>query len=140
MDEQLEQDKLELEQNRFIFEKEKFTKEQWRSVMLTQYSIFGVMTGLEMTALAIFASLSTQVNQGPNKAMFILSVISLVLQVIFIVLLINAEREIASGNECYLGGCHFQGKEKIYRWILMFIIFISWGLIALLLILPILKK
>ena len=116
---------------------DKSNKDDWRSVMLAQYNIFGVMAGLEVTALTIFSRSDDLTLQA--KWIFIATIISLFLQVIFTLFLINAEREVASGNKRYLGDCNFQGKEKIYRWVLIVTTAIVWILISTLLVISILE-
>ena len=110
-------------------------KDDWRRVMLAQYNIFGVMAGLEVTALTIF---SRSDDLALNiRWIFAAAIISLFSQVILTLFLINAEREVASGNKCYLGYCNFQGKEKIYRWALIIITAITWILMSTLLVISI---
>lgn len=110
-------------------------KNDWRAVMLAQYSMFGVMAGLEVTALTIF---SRSDDLALNiRWIFVAAIIFLFSQVILTLFLINAEREVASGNKCYLGYCNFQGKEKVYRWALIIITAIAWILMAILLIISI---
>lgn len=111
-------------------------KNDWRAVMLAQYSMFGVMAGLEVTALTIFSKFDDNLT-CTERWVFSFAILSLILQVVILLLLINSEREVASGNKCYLGYCNFQGKEKVYRWALIIITAIAWILMAILLIISI---
>ena len=52
-------------------------KNDWRAVMRAQYNIFGVMAGLEVTALTIFSRSDDLTLQ--TKGIFIATIISLFL-------------------------------------------------------------
>lgn len=105
-------------------------KEDWRKVMLTQYSIFGTIAGLEVTSLAIFVSF---VRSGLNLAEKILFTIisgTLFLEVVMILWMINQERRVAWGDNMQ----SFQENETFLRTFLIFIMVLNWALILSLLI------
>lgn len=113
---------------------DKRDKNDWRAVMLAQYNIFGVMTGLEVTALTIFSKLSDNLTDE-ERLVFSGAILFLVLQVVILVLLINAEREVAYGAQRkYISK---KGNEICWRWTLIIISILAWILISALLLLNI---
>lgn len=108
-------------------------KQDWRQVMVTQYSIFGTIAGLEVTALAIYVSFRTSIS-FPEKIIFSISSFFLLLEVMLILWLINQERKVAFDESVMFD---FMRSEFIYRNILIIIMIITWGLILSLLILRI---
>lgn len=108
-------------------------KEDWRKVMLAQYSIFGTIAGLEITALTIFVSFGSNLFQLEEKIIFTITVALLFLEVIGILWLINQERKGAFGVQMHC----FQENETTYRLILNISMVITWGLILSLLLIRI---
>ncbi len=109
-------------------------KDDWRKVMLTQYSIFGTVAGLEVTALTIFAALANEnIVSIAEKVIFSVTSFSLFIEIIFILWLINQERRVAFGDPMQ----DFQKNERIYRGTLIILMIVTWGLLLALLLLRI---
>ena len=105
-------------------------KEDWRKVMLTQYSIFGTIAGLEVTALAIFASFSNSGLNLAEKILFTIISVALFLEVAMILWMINQERRVAWGDNMQ----SFQENETFLRILLIIIMILNWALILSLLV------
>lgn len=106
-------------------------KQDWRSVMVSQYAIFGSIAGLEVAALSIFATLSKQSMLFIEKFFFSLTVIPLLVAIPLILWLINEERKVAfnDGDTRW-----FRANEKKFRHILIWTMVISWILLLSLLV------
>lgn len=110
-------------------------KEDWRKVMVTQYSIFGTIAGLEVTALTIFAAFGDGSGATPIewKVLFTITVALLFFEVVGILWMINQERKVAFGvpMQC------FRENESFYRSVLILIMILTWGFILTLLIMKV---
>jgi len=104
-------------------------KQDWRKVMLTQYSIFGSIAGLEVALLAIFATFLKNTISLWEKILFSSIALLLFLEIIGILWLINQERKVAFGNRMQC----FREKESTYRLILNIVMVLTWLLILILL-------
>lgn len=105
-------------------------KEDWRKVMLTQYSIFGTIAGLEVTSLAIFVSLVRSELDLAEKILFTIISGVLFLEVVMILWMINQERRVAWGDNMQ----SFQENETFLRTFLIIIMILNWALILSLLV------
>lgn len=102
--------------------------------MLTQFSTFGTTAGLQVAALAIYATLNKFTLLLCEKIIFTSAAICLFIEVSLILWLINQERKVAfnEGNMT-----KFKKNERYYRNTLITVMIISWGLILTLLIIRI---
>lgn len=107
--------------------------DDWRKVMLAQYSIFGSVAGLEVTALTIFATLTSQGSTLAEKVIFSITCGFLFFDIILILWLINQERRVAANDSIP----SFQENERVYRSTLIVIMIVTWGLLLTLLLLKI---
>lgn len=105
-------------------------KSDWRSVMLAQYSMFGTIAGLEVASLAIFATLLNTPIHLLTKILFTLTTITLLIEVPFLLWLINKERKVAFNDPNMKW---FQTNERYFRKTLIWIIGLGWLLILALL-------
>lgn len=101
-------------------------KKEWLKRIHSQYSLFGVVSGLEITALACFLSIDKLFQLEIIKYFYIGIFIILIVQITLILLMFNAEREVAFGNKAY--AC-FECCEKWFRLFLIFLIIFGWILI-----------
>lgn len=109
-------------------------QDDWRKVMLTQYSIFGTVAGLEITALSIFASfIRTPLPLG-EKIIFSITTAGLFIEIILILWLINQERKVAFNSDSMRS---FMENESAYRITLILLMIITWGLLLSLLLIKI---
>lgn len=105
-------------------------KEDWRKVMLTQYSIFGTIAGLEVTSLAIFVSFVKSELDLAEKILFTIISGVLFIEVAMILWMINQERRVAWGDNMQ----SFQENETFLRTFLIIIMVLNWALILSLLV------
>lgn len=106
-------------------------KQDWRSVMLSQYNIFGTIAGLEVASLSIFASLFPKNLLCFQKILFSLTAMTLLMEIPLILWLINEERKVAFGEEDMTW---FKRNEKMFRNILIWVMGIGWFFILALLV------
>lgn len=106
--------------------------DDWRKVFVTQYSLFGAISGLEITALTIFTTFrSTEPLGSEERLVFTAVCFLLFLQVAWILWMINQERKVAAGEPMTC----FRENERFYRNLLNLVIVLSWGLTLALLVL-----
>jgi len=105
-------------------------KDDWRKVMLAQYNIFGTIAGLEVTSLAIFASLFKSPLMLYQKYLFALSALVLIFEVPLMLWLINQERKVAFNEQNMVW---FKKNETHFRNFLILLMGIGWSLILILL-------
>jgi hypothetical protein len=106
--------------------------EDWRKVMLTQYSVFGTIVGLEVTALTIFVTLVGKYGIGlAEKIVFTTAAFFLFIAVVLALWMINQERRVAANDKME----NFKKNERIYRGFLILDMIITWGLLLSLLLL-----
>jgi hypothetical protein len=101
----------------------------WRHVMLSQYGIFGTIASLEVASLGILTQVLDKHVSSSEKQLFFFSSLSLLLEIILILWLINQERKTAFHPQQML---IFRKYEFIYRNILIFIMAFTAALILLL--------
>lgn len=105
-------------------------QQDWRKVMLTQYSILGSIAGLEVTSLAIFVSFGKAELLLAEKILFTIISVVLFAEVVMILWMINQERRVAWGDSMQ----SFQENEVFLRTFLIIIMILNWALILSLLI------
>lgn len=119
-------------------------KADWRKVMLTQYSIFGTIAGLEVASLSIFAALTRNSFILAEKILFTSVAVFLFVEVGAILWMINQERKVAWHEATGKGDdmLSFRTIETYFRsgliivmnltWItilLLFVVHIWWGIV-----------
>lgn len=110
------------------------TKADWRNVMLTQYSIFGTIAGLEVTSLSIFAALTKGSFILVEKILFTSVALFLFLEVGVILWMINQERKVAWYEATRKGDdmLSFKTNETYFRSSLIIVMNMTWMMILLL--------
>ncbi len=98
--------------------------------MLGQYSLFGTLAGLEITALTIFVSLGTESTYDFEKITFSIVGTILVLQITIMLILVDGERRMAWNSSRMKV---FQKHKEKMRNLLIYSFFASWSLILFLL-------
>lgn len=105
-------------------------KNDWRSVMLSQYNVFGTIAGIEVASLSIVAVLIKTPLTCLSKTLFTLTTIALLVEVPLLLWLINEERRVAYNEQ---GLAWFKKNEKYFRNLLIYLMISSWVFILALL-------
>jgi len=109
-------------------------KEDWRKVMLTQYSIFGTIAGLEVASLSIYSALAGNAFILVEKILFTIVAVFLFVEVGMILWMINQERKVAWHEATGEGDdmLSFRTNETFFRSGLIIVMNMTWIMILLL--------